>query len=142
DVLAEPGRRDDGFDDPAVDAGWIAVEQADPADSVNGRKLAKQFGKHRPAVEIVAVLRRILGDEVQLFHALLCQPRGLFENLFNRFAGVRPAKRGDRAEGALVIAAFADFKIGGPGGGGPYASTDIDPAMVWLLVDLENLKTA
>jgi hypothetical protein len=78
----------------------------------------------------------ILGDEVDFFGAGLGEETSFFEDSFDRFAGVITSEARDGAEGAAVVAPFADFKIGTPGFAGTGAGIDFGPSMVgWFDID-------
>ena len=55
----------------------VGVEDANPVDAVDLVELAQQLGEPDPAVEIEAVIGRVLGDEVQLADAVGGQFAGL-----------------------------------------------------------------
>ena len=90
----------------------IEVEQANPADALDGNQLAQEIRQQGVAGNIDAVTRRILSDEIDFLYAVGSQ---LLHFSHNRFDGTTvqfsPNVRND-AERAAVIAAFADFYIG------------------------------
>ena len=55
----------------------VGVEDANPLDAVDLVQLAQQLGQAHPAVEIEAVIGRVLGDEDQLADAVGGQLLGL-----------------------------------------------------------------
>ena len=64
------------------------------------------------AVEVHAVIGRVLGDDVQLADAVGGQFAGLGDHHLDRLGGVLAAHLRDRAERARPVAAFGDFEIG------------------------------
>ena len=65
-----------------------------------------------PAVEVEAVVGRVLGDDDQLADAVGGQLAGLADDFLDRLGDVLAAHAGDGAEGAEPVAAFGDLQIG------------------------------
>ena len=55
----------------------VGVQDANPVDAVDLVQLAEQLGQARPAVEVEAVVGRVLGDDDQLADAVGGQLAGL-----------------------------------------------------------------
>ena len=55
----------------------VGVQHADPLDAVDLVQFAEQFGEPRPAVQVHAVVGRVLGDDDQFAHAVGGQFAGL-----------------------------------------------------------------
>ena len=90
----------------------IGVEDANPLDAVDLVQLAEQLGQADVAVEVEAVVGRVLGDEDQLAHAVGGQLARLAEHFLDRLGDVLAAHAGDGAEGAESVAALGDLQIG------------------------------
>jgi len=69
------------------------VEQPDPLDPVNPVQVPQEPGKGAALPVIHAEIRRVLGDQQQLAHALIGQVPGLREDRLGRAAAVVPAQR-------------------------------------------------
>ena len=89
----------------------VEVEQPPPAGPVDLGERAQQVGEARLAVEVAAVRRRVLRDEVHLAHAAAGHDPRVGDEVLDRAAREPPAERGDRAEGALLVAALADLQV-------------------------------
>ena len=87
----------------------VGVEDADPLQPVDLVQLAQQLGQPHPAVQVQAVIGRVLGDDDQLAHAVGGQFAGLAQHFLDRLGDVLAAHAGDGAEGAKPVAALRRF---------------------------------
>ena len=118
------------FDHLVGEAVGIEVKDADPLDALDAVELAQELRQGELAVQVVAVLGHVLGDEVQFLRAGLHQVAGFFDHALDGFAPVRAAEARDGAEGALVVAPFAHLEVGAPGGVRAGARAHVGPAVV------------
>ena len=88
----------------------VEVHQPDPVEALDLLQLAQQLDQPRLAVQVHAVVGRVLGDDDQLAHAVGGQLAGLGDDFFDRLGGVLAAHLGDRAERAQPVAAFGDLQ--------------------------------
>ena len=109
-------------------------------------QLAQQLRQPHLAVEVEAVVGRVLGHDDQLADAVGGQLAGLAQHFLDRLGDVLAAHAGDGAEGAEPVAAFGDLQIGvmarrdaQPGGvllgshrgGAEEAALLVPPAALW-----------
>ena len=81
--------------------------------AVDLAQLGEQLVERGLAVQILAVARGVLRDDVQLAHAVGGKTLCLFNKIFYFSAAEFSAYHRDRAERTFVIAALGDFEIGG-----------------------------
>jgi hypothetical protein len=93
------------------DVHWIEVHQANPLDPVDLFQLSQELCQPRFAVQIDAVVGRVLRDDDQLFHAVGRELLRFLHNRFDRLGGVLAAHLRDRTEGAQPIATFRDLQV-------------------------------
>ena len=86
--------------------------EPDPFDAVDAAQAAQQLGEHPPAVEVDAVVGRVLRNDHQLPDALRGQFAGLFLQLLHRDGDVAAADERDGAVAALPVAAFGNLQVG------------------------------
>ena len=89
----------------------VEVHQPDPVETVDLLQLAQQLHQPRFAVQVHAVVGRVLGDDHQFAHAVGRQLAGLGDDLFDRLGGVLAAHLRDRAERAEPVAALGDLQV-------------------------------
>ena len=90
----------------------IEVERSDPSNVRNLHERAKQRGETASNTQVHAVVDRILGNEVELFHAFAGEAFRFGNNRFDRSAPLFPAHDGNGAEGAIPVTPFGDLHIG------------------------------
>ena len=90
----------------------VEIHQPDPLDPVHLLELVEQFHEPGLAVEVHAVVGRVLRDDHQLFHAVGGEFAGLADHLLDRLGGMLAPHLRDRAEGAGAIAALGDLEVG------------------------------
>ena len=103
----------------------MGVEQADPEIALDRLQLAEQGGEGGAAGGVDRRARvgpllpgvhaeegRVLGNEVELLHALGHELARLGDHAFDRAAAVPAADLRDDAEGARVVAALGDLDVG------------------------------
>ena len=110
DVRHDPLRRGDGVDQFVGHVHRVEVHEPNPIEAFDLFQLAKQLGQPRLAVEVHAVVGRVLGDDHQLAHAIGRQFAGFGDDFFHRLRVVLAAHFGNRAERAEPVAAFRDFQ--------------------------------
>ena len=110
EIRHDPLRRGDRVDQLVGYVHRIEVHQANPVEPVDLLQLAEQFDEPRLAVQVHAVVRRVLGHDHQLAHAVGGQLTGLGDHFFDRLGGVLAAHLRDRAERAQPVAAFGDLQ--------------------------------
>ena len=92
--------------------GGVGVVEPDPFDAVDAAQAAQQLGDHPPAVEVDAVVGRVLRDDHQLPDALPGQLAGLLLQLLHRDGDVCAADERNGAVAAFPVAAFRNFQVG------------------------------
>ena len=97
----------------------VIVEDANPVELVNLVQLTEQLGQTRPAVEIDAVIRHVLGDQDQLADAVTGQLAGLVDHLLDGLGDVLAPHVGNRTEGTQAVASFGDLEVGEVAGRDP-----------------------
>ena len=113
-VMLEVGLLIDGSGaEPIRDAVRIDVEQADPASSLQFRQPLQQPGDAVLDPEIRAVVRRVLGNQVELHRPGVHQGPGLRQDRPDPSRAVGPAELRDGAEAARVVAALGDLDVDG-----------------------------
>ena len=123
------------------EAVWIEVEDADPVQAIDFVQLAKEFRKGELLIKVVAVLSHILGNQVYFSRSHPSQVTSLSQNSLDRLAVVLAAKTRDGAEGALVVAPFADLQVGTPRLSAAGASLDVRPSVMrWRKVNNPFLR--
>ena len=95
----------------------IAVQQAHPAELFNLAQPAQQLRQLQFAVQVQTIAAGVLGNDNELFCAVVHQLLGLFHNALHGTAAVAAADEGNGAVGAAVVAALRDFQIGKVAGG-------------------------
>ena len=95
---------------PVGDVTGVGVEQADPGDFGGfAGDLLHQQGKTVFEPEVMTVVRRILGDEDELFHPILLKQNSLAGDGFGRAADRSALNQRNGAEGAGAAAAVGNF---------------------------------
>ncbi|MBR6263775.1 MAG: hypothetical protein IKR05_11255 [Prevotella sp.] len=89
----------------------VAVMQADPLEAVDVSQCLHQLHDMRLAVNVVAVIGQVLGDEDELLHALLGQTSRLFDEVVHRHGYMAATDERDGTESATAVAAFGDLEI-------------------------------
>ncbi len=97
-----------------VESRRIGVEEADPLETGRRQQRLRQPRESMLAVvQILAVARRVLGDQAELADALRPRARrASFDQARDRPAAEASAPERNRAEGARVVAAFGDLEVG------------------------------
>ena len=90
----------------------VGVEHADPLDAVDLVEFAEQFGEARAAVQVQAVVGRVLGDDDQFADAVGGEFARLANHFLDRLGDVLAAHLRDGAVGAEAVAALADLQVG------------------------------
>ena len=106
----------------------VEVHQADPLDAVHLLELIEQFHEPGLAVEVHAVIGRVLRDDHQLLHAVGGEFAGLADHLLDRLGGVLAPHLRDRAEGAGAVAALGDLEVGHVPRRDPHAARVVESA--------------
>src|SRR6185295_13139874 len=83
----------------------------DPAQFFHLYQLTKQCDEAVAHTKIDAIIHRILGNEVDLFHPFRCEARDFCYDRFHGTASLLPPHQGDRAEGTIPVTTFGDFYI-------------------------------
>ena len=102
----------DRVDQLVAEVHRVEVHQPNPVEAFDLLQLAEQLGQPRLAVQVHAVVGRVLGDDDQLADAVGRQLAGFGDDFFDRLGGVLAAHLGDRAERAEPVAAFGDLQEG------------------------------
>ena len=111
DVLADLRLAGDRLDELVAEVLRVAVERAHPLELRHLDDLAQELCKLRLAVEVAAVLRRVLGDQHDFAHAVLRQVADLIADVLDAAAAVVAADVRDGAEGAAVVAALRNLDV-------------------------------
>ena len=112
DVRDEAGLARHQVEHRVVESPGVRVEEADPGESRLRRERFDETGQAAAAhPEVLAVTRRVLGDEHQLRDALRFERRGLGDQRIDRSAALHSPHLGNRAERAGVVAPLAHFEI-------------------------------
>jgi hypothetical protein len=90
----------------------VSVHQADPDQAIEGIKFAEQPGEAKAVVQIGSVASGILTDEDEFDRAVGDQFAGFSQNTREGLGMHSAADGGDRAEGAFLVATFADAEVG------------------------------
>ena len=84
----------------------------EPLDPVHFGQFPEQFGQGTAAVQVQAVIGRVLGDQHELTDALGGQRTGFGDQILHRHGTVRTADVRNRTVGAAAVAAFRDLQEG------------------------------
>jgi len=76
-----------------------------------GDESFQQLGKLLSVTSIASIVGEILGDEIQLARSLQLEELCLAHDLVEREGTVPATHQWNRAEGAAVVAAFADLHV-------------------------------
>ncbi len=94
----------------------VSIKESNPLDLTHQDHFSQQTVESGSVLEISAVGREILSDEVYFFDAGLREAPGFFDDRSDRAASMRSAELRNNAKRALVIAALRNLEIGGVGG--------------------------
>ncbi len=89
----------------------IGVENAQPRDTFDPGEPFEQPRERRAVAPVLPVLVGVLGDEQELLRPVCRELARLLEDRFFRLAAEAPPEGGNRAEGALVVAALRDAQV-------------------------------
>ena len=89
----------------------VEVHQPNPVESLDLLQFLEQLDEADLAVQIEAVIRRVLCDEVQFAHAVFGEFLRFGNDHLDRLGDVLAAHHGDRTERAGSVAAFADLEV-------------------------------
>ncbi len=89
----------------------IQVHQPNPDDAFDLFEFAQQFGQARLAIEIHAVVGRVLSHDHEFAHSVGRQLAGLGEHFFHGLGRVLAAHLGNRAKRAKPVATLGNFQI-------------------------------
>ena len=92
--------------------GWIRIMDAYPLYPLHFREPAEQLRERPAAVEVQAVVGRVLCDDDELPDPLGRKPPGLINEVLHRHGAVGTADERDRAVGAAPVAAFGYLEEG------------------------------
>src|ERR1051326_7349209 len=104
--------RGDRVQQLAGDLVGISVEEAHPAQAVDGGELFKEQRETVFEAEIFAVARGVLADEGDFLHALARETLGFGDHRLEAARAKLAAKLRDDAEGARMIASFGNLDVG------------------------------
>ena len=90
----------------------IGVVKPDPLDTLDVGHLLYQLGNMLLAVDIYAIVRQLLGNDLQFLDTLTDQPAHLVQYLLHRPALVMPRNKRYRAVGTVAVAAFGNLYVG------------------------------
>ena len=93
------------------DVGRVKVHQPNPGQALDCLQASEEFGQQRPAAQVQAVERGVLGHEHQLPNAVGGQFLGLGRHLVDRLARIRAAHLRNRTETAQTIAPLGDLQV-------------------------------
>ena len=113
EVASDVGLAREPVDQRFGEVARVGVVQPDPARGHLAQGV-QELVEFRSTRKVVSVSGQILGDEVQLDCALGAETRGLGDDVGDRPGSLQAAEGGDDAEGALVVAAFADLHVSRP----------------------------
>ncbi len=99
-------------DELVGDVHRIGVQDAHPFDAVDLIEFAQQLREADFAIEVEAIVRRVLGDDDQLADAVGGELVGLADDFLDRLGHVLAAHAGDGAEGAKAVATLGDLEVG------------------------------
>ena len=92
--------------------------QTDPLDALDRRQLPAQPREAAFAVEVSAVARQLLGNDLKFLDALCHQALHFRHNVLDAAALLLACNNGDGAIGTVAVAALAYFEVGIMGGCG------------------------
>ena len=107
-----PARRERS-DELGRDPVGIGVEDPDPAETVDVVERPQEMGGVGAVLEVGPVVGRVLGNQVDLDHALRRQAPGFFDDRGDRPRALQTAEGRDGAERAGVVAPLRDLEVGG-----------------------------
>mmetsp|Transcript_21549 Transcript_21549/g.51418 ORF Transcript_21549/g.51418 Transcript_21549/m.51418 type:complete len:364 (+) Transcript_21549:465-1556(+) len=113
DVLADLGVGGDLIDERLGEVGRVRVQNAYPAEALDGAEVPQQLGEAVPLPRVHPILVCVLGDEVQFLRAGVDQALRLPQDVGVALGAEAAAESGDRAEGARVVAALRDTQVRG-----------------------------
>ena len=99
----------------------IAIEHPNPMEAVNFAQPAQQLRQGVFPVKVDSVAGGILGNQDELFGAVLHQKTSLSLDAFHGPAAVAAPDERNGAVSTAVVAALSDFQIGEITGGGEHA---------------------
>ncbi len=113
DVFDDFGERCNCVNQLVCEVAGVRVQDADPLDALDVGQRGKQV-RQATAVspwEVLAILVRVLCNQVQLPHAAGRQASRLIQHIVPGLAAELAAEGGDGAESALVVAALSDAQV-------------------------------
>lgn len=95
-----------------LESEWVAIMKSDPFNAIDFGQGLDKFHDMRFAIDIIAIISKVLGYEYEFFNAFFREQAGFIEKERHWHRLMVATDKRDGAEGATAVTALRYFQIG------------------------------